>query len=234
MSTALRGGWWAFIGAALVLLSASAAVAAPVDRELSLVGGTGVPGSTVAVTIQLSGDTANDAASADIDIGFPTDLVEFNLPVSSNCRVAARLAATHQVGGRIVEPGVLTLSLFALNLDIRLLGDGELMTCDFHILPNAELGTAALTAQFVSLFDARGDNLNVRGVDGAITIGEPTPCAVDCNGDGRATVDEIIRGVNIALGNLPLSSCTAADTNGDGTVSISELINGVNRVLSGC
>ena len=48
------------------------------------------------------------------------------------------------------------------------------------------------------------------------------------------TIDELIRGVNIALGNTPLSNCPAFDANGDGEVTIDELIRAVNAALDGC
>jgi hypothetical protein len=59
-------------------------------------------------------------------------------------------------------------------------------------------------------------------------------CAGDCNGDGQVTVNELILGVNIALGSQPASVCTAIDINGDGTVTINELIAAVTRALNGC
>jgi hypothetical protein len=60
------------------------------------------------------------------------------------------------------------------------------------------------------------------------------PCPGDCNGDGVVTVNELIRGVNIPLGNLPLDSCPAFDRNGNGSIEINELIAAVNALLSGC
>jgi hypothetical protein len=48
------------------------------------------------------------------------------------------------------------------------------------------------------------------------------------------TVNELITGVNIALGNTPASSCPAFDRNADGEVSINELIAAVNAALNGC
>jgi hypothetical protein len=62
----------------------------------------------------------------------------------------------------------------------------------------------------------------------------PLACPGDCNGSGDVTVNELIVGVNIALGNTSASSCPAFDRNGDGTVSISELIAAVNAALSSC
>jgi hypothetical protein len=60
------------------------------------------------------------------------------------------------------------------------------------------------------------------------------PCAGDCNGNGAVTVDEIVKGVNIALGSLPPSACTAADPNGDGDVTVNELVKAVNAALGSC
>ncbi|MDX2169953.1 MAG: hypothetical protein SF182_22985 [Deltaproteobacteria bacterium] len=64
--------------------------------------------------------------------------------------------------------------------------------------------------------------------------GGETACVGDCNGDGEVTVNEIITGVNIALGNTPVQTCPAFDRNGDGRVDISELIAGVANLLYGC
>lgn len=59
-------------------------------------------------------------------------------------------------------------------------------------------------------------------------------CAGDCDGSGAVDIGELIRGVNIALGNAPLSDCPAFDTNHDGAVNVNELIQGVNSALNGC
>ena len=63
----------------------------------------------------------------------------------------------------------------------------------------------------------------------------PTPgCVGDCDGSGEVTVDELIKGVNIALGNLPLAACSSFDTDHSGDVTINELIVAVNNALAGC
>ncbi|MFN8642953.1 MAG: cytochrome P460 family protein [Candidatus Binatia bacterium] len=59
-------------------------------------------------------------------------------------------------------------------------------------------------------------------------------CSGDCNADGAVDIGELIRGVNIALGNAPASQCPAMDANRSGSVSISELIAAVNVALAGC
>lgn len=61
-----------------------------------------------------------------------------------------------------------------------------------------------------------------------------TSCLGDCNEcDDAVTVDEIIRGVNWALGTVP-SPGQCFDKNASGTVTIDELITAVNHSLNGC
>ncbi|MCK6555045.1 hypothetical protein L6Q96_10770 [Candidatus Binatia bacterium] len=53
----------------------------------------------------------------------------------------------------------------------------------------------------------------------------------DCNGDGSVTVDDIVIGVDIALGNTTVETCPAFDPDGDGTVDVSALVAAVNAAL---
>jgi hypothetical protein len=55
----------------------------------------------------------------------------------------------------------------------------------------------------------------------------------DCGGDGMVTVDELIVGVNIALGSAAVSLCPSFDIDGDGQVTVDELIVAVNVALTG-
>jgi 6-phosphogluconolactonase (cycloisomerase 2 family) len=59
-------------------------------------------------------------------------------------------------------------------------------------------------------------------------------CTGDCDGDGVVTIDEIIRGVNIALGGLPLEECRWFDASGDSTVTVDEIVLAVNNSLNDC
>ena len=48
-----------------------------------------------------------------------------------------------------------------------------------------------------------------------LCIGTPVvACVGDCNGDGMVSVDEMVEGVRISLGEAPLSQCPAFDANG--------------------
>jgi hypothetical protein len=69
---------------------------------------------------------------------------------------------------------------------------------------------------------------------GMVASPAPAICAGDCDGDGSVAVDELIRAVNIALGQLDLSVCPAIDADGDGNASIAELLTAVNASLGGC
>jgi hypothetical protein len=66
------------------------------------------------------------------------------------------------------------------------------------------------------------------------TEGSATPCVGDCGNDGQVTVDELITGVNIALGVVLPSACPQFDANGDGTVTVDEILQAVNNALNGC
>ncbi len=59
-------------------------------------------------------------------------------------------------------------------------------------------------------------------------------CTGDCNNDGMVSINELITGVNIALGTAAVTTCTSMDVDGDGNVSINELIAAVNSALNGC
>ena len=66
------------------------------------------------------------------------------------------------------------------------------------------------------------------------TPGPGVRCVGDCDASGDVNITELIRGVNIALGEAPLDRCPAFDANDSGEVTVNELIVGVNNALAGC
>jgi len=48
------------------------------------------------------------------------------------------------------------------------------------------------------------------------------------------TVDELVKGVNIALANLAFDQCPQFDCNRNDTVTVDCLVKGVNAALNGC
>jgi hypothetical protein len=59
-------------------------------------------------------------------------------------------------------------------------------------------------------------------------------CVGDCDGGNQVSIDEIITMVNIALGALPASSCSAGDADASGTITIDEVIAAVGDALTNC
>lgn len=85
--------------------------------------------------------------------------------------------------------------------------------------PTVHIVLIILVGALVSLFSARDAQAQ---------------CGGDCNGDGRVVINELITGVNIALGSQPVSVCPSFDVSRDGTVAINEIISAVNNALNGC
>lgn len=80
--------------------------------------------------------------------------------------------------------------------------------------------------EFDRLFTSRSSEIaDLRALLGPVRVG-------DCNGDGQVSIDELVRGVNIALGNTPVSECTPFDRVRNDRVSIDELVRGVLNALS--
>lgn len=59
-------------------------------------------------------------------------------------------------------------------------------------------------------------------------------CIGDCDGSGRPTVDELVRGVNILLDRAELTLCPTLDIDSDGRVAVNELVRAVADILYGC
>lgn len=70
----------------------------------------------------------------------------------------------------------------------------------------------------------------------AVTMAGRAPgqtCAGDCNGSESVSIDELVRGVSLALG-LRGEVCAAMDVDADGGVEINELVAAVASALNGC
>ena len=71
---------------------------------------------------------------------------------------------------------------------------------------------------------------------GAIASAPPCrqPCTGDCDQNCEVRINELVTGVSIAQGGLPLAECAVFDTTGNLQVAVNELILGVTRLLRGC
>lgn len=68
---------------------------------------------------------------------------------------------------------------------------------------------------------------------GALPTSIP-PCVGDCDSSQYVTVDEVLVGVNIALGQQQLAVCSAFDRDANESLTVDELISGVDAALNGC
>ncbi|MDX2171427.1 MAG: hypothetical protein SF182_30460 [Deltaproteobacteria bacterium] len=64
---------------------------------------------------------------------------------------------------------------------------------------------------------------------------EPLPiCAGDCNRDRTVSIDELVRGVSLALDGSAPATCRALDRDHSSGIDVSELIGAVANALGGC
>lgn len=59
-------------------------------------------------------------------------------------------------------------------------------------------------------------------------------CVGDCSGDRAVTVDEVLKGVHISLGQEPIDACHPFDVDRDDAVTVDEILRGVGAALTGC
>lgn len=79
--------------------------------------------------------------------------------------------------------------------------------------------------EYDRLFTSRASEVaDLRTLGGAVRVG-------DCDRDGRVVVSELVRGVNIALGNADVNECTPFDRVQNGRVTVDELVRGVRNAL---
>jgi hypothetical protein len=98
----------------------------------------------------------------------------------------------------------------------------------------------------IRVTDRKGDQ-HTKTFDITVDLKAPTPtpspsvtptlgptCIGDCDGKGSVSIDELITGIAIVLGERLLNDCPSLDANGDDVVTIDELIRAVNAALTGC
>ena len=70
--------------------------------------------------------------------------------------------------------------------------------------------------------------------EGVRAQSSPPECIGDCYGDGAVTIDELVTGINIALGSAGVEQCPSFDANHDGFVTVDEMLQAVSVALNGC
>jgi prepilin-type processing-associated H-X9-DG protein len=75
---------------------------------------------------------------------------------------------------------------------------------------------------------------NVAFVDGKVTTSGGVRCVGDCDAGGSVSINELVVGVNIALGLRPVADCSPFACTDGGSVPINCLVQGVNNALGSC
>ena len=146
-----------------------------------------------------------------------------------------------------VEIPILPNSGQILTVNLRIAATTE-QVIPLHVFAEQDNGTPAKPefAAYASIGDQaaidqtadRGaaDRSKISFSRGTVTVepGGGPMCEGDCNGDNMVAINELIIGVNIALGNAPVGDCPSFDQNDSGQVEINELIGAVNNALNGC
>jgi hypothetical protein len=233
----LCGVWLVALMGALPPSLASAA-------SIEVVPGTnGAAGDTVSISLQLRAQDETIVAAQN-DLGFDRR----NTPVASlangmpDCTVDpatgkdSALFGFQPIGcGTSVPCTAVRAVILSLDNIDPIPNGSTLYTCRVAIAASAAPGTYPLTVSGVVLVDPEANELpGSQGVNGSIAVTEPPAvCGGDCNGDGTVAINELVIGVSIVLGALPVDACPGF-TGEDATVDITDLIAAVNDALSGC
>lgn len=67
-----------------------------------------------------------------------------------------------------------------------------------------------------------------------VRIPMQTSCIGDCNNDCVISIDEVVRGVGISLGDHLLSTCPPFDRDFSGSLAVDEIVSSVSFALDGC
>jgi hypothetical protein len=81
-------------------------------------------------------------------------------------------------------------------------------------------------------------DVTFHATDGTVPTSTPTPdlaaCPGNCDASAEVTVDELVKGIGIALGELRLADCAALDSDPDGRISVHEVVRAVLAARYGC
>jgi len=193
----------------------------------------GLPGGTVTVAVSLRSSGASVAATGN-DISFDPGILSLD---PSDCQVSPAIGKSLVTSVVQDDVSTKTLRFFVQSAqNTSPIPDGRLYDCTFGVAPSALPGTYSLSIGNAAAYSPQGVQLsNTVGSDGFVVVSlVPLVCVGDCNDDGTVTVDEILTMVNIALGNTPVSACTAGDANHDGQITVDEIIAAVSNAINGC
>ncbi|MFI5398372.1 MAG: hypothetical protein ACHQ9S_22780 [Candidatus Binatia bacterium] len=217
----------------------STPTSAPAQAWIAFGSGSGAPNDQVPIAVTLHAPT-EQIAGLQVDIDFdPSTPIAATADGHPQCTVNPSInknATSFAFQPHGCTPGLNCDRVIAFVLDFGNLdpiADGAtLFTCTVQIAGAATAGDHPLVCFGAQGSDPTSHALPLTCTGGSIAVNKA--CVGDCNGDHQVTVDELLTGVGVALGNVPMDQCPAFDANGDGTVTIDELLAGVIDALNGC
>jgi len=220
---------------AMVLGAGSVRLAhAQLTVDIVLASRAALPGQTIPIPVFL--DTAGfDLFGVEnhIELESGTYIPPLELTGRVECRMT-QFSPRHSAFGRVPPscmPDRDCIGVRALILGF-VVGDfenGELYRCNVAVARDASPGTYRLrctnagTASFIP-----GEPLPTVCSDGEIRV---TDRAGDCDGDGLVTIDELVRGVAVTMGELALEECAPLDGDLDGRARVNDVVRAVASAL---
>ncbi len=178
-------------------------------------------------------------------VSFDLTRGDFALPIAGSYRVQALLYYDHyaeQLASNVVTIAVREpqgADAEALNF-IRSNGIKHLLTPEAAVYPTDEVAIGKLREFLTAYPNGTYSAYAQAGLAAICATGlapaqcSPVRCLGDCDGNDQVTVDELVRGVDVALGNQSVTTCPNFDLNNDSAVTVEELVGAVVFALNGC
>jgi len=221
-------------------------VAAEPIASIDLGAASGPPGATVTfdVTLSLLTDPPAAVGGTQNDITFDPHTP---IAAASNGTPDCTTNLQERLGGFTFLPTGCTPGIDCTDVRAVIIGlvtgtsastipaGATLYSCHVAIAADAQPASYPLIAGMPQAADPNGGMLPALASNGSIDVTLPMmPCVGDCDGDGIVSINELLVGVNIAIGGAPVSACVQFDLNGDHTVTVNEIIAAVKNALGGC
>lgn len=204
------------------------------------VGSVAVLANGAEVVVPISADTQTNLTGLNLQLEFDRSLCDR----LKNHRVEMAGRAELSDGRVIIDPAEVSRCpeegrVSLVLIDLALTGDepsvippgnGEIARWVASVREDASKGSFPLA---LNVLDARNGPARVALAprNGRLVV---TSCQGECDGNGTVTVDELVLGINIALGVSPPAACSTFDLDGNTMVTIDELVSAVRNSTEGC
>ncbi len=187
---------------------------------LSLGDGSGRPGQTVEIPLQMTSTGTPAATGFQADLSFDsTKLTYLSARAGDQTTSAGKSLSTNTLAGGDIR-------LLVAGLNQTAIANGIVAYAKFTVNSSFTSGSTVVTPKNCSSTNADGGALPT-----ACTAGTIRTASCDINGDGTVNVSDVQLIINEALGLIP----AADDLNGDGTVNVADVQKVINAALGlGC